>query len=153
MGPFGATLRNHQAGFNRLPKPDFVGEDAATLSKASKREDHRVDLMWIRIDAGLPLRGGVALSVVGSADTDEVLVTAGPAICCTPPSNGFAYSGTTTFNVEPGDVYGFEMAGSNADFNSFLNGTLTIGGTSPGAAGLASASVGLATIDREDQWR
>ena len=73
LGPFGAALRNHQAGFDRLPKPDFVGEDAATLSKASKREDHRVDLMWVRIDAGLPLRRGVALAVVGSADADEVL--------------------------------------------------------------------------------
>ena len=32
------------------------------------------------------------------------------------PSGGFAYTGTTTFDVWPGDIYGFRMSGS--DFGS-----------------------------------
>ena len=56
-----------------LPKPDFVGEDAAALAKTPEREDHRVDLMRIRIDPRLALRRRVALAVVRPADADEVL--------------------------------------------------------------------------------
>ena len=54
---------------------------------------------------------------------------AGPASCCTTPSNGFSYSGTQTLSVVAGDTYGFVMRGSNFDSNSFLNGTLTVGTT------------------------
>ena len=32
------------------------------------------------------------------------------------PSGGFAYTGTSTFDVWPGDIYGFRMSGS--DFGS-----------------------------------
>ncbi len=71
--PFGPALGDHQAGLDRLAQPDFVGEDAAALAQASQREDHRVDLVRVRIDARLPLRGRVALAVVRSADADEVL--------------------------------------------------------------------------------
>ena len=46
--------------------------------------------------------------------------------CCTPPSGGFGYTGTTTWNVQPGDTYGFELGGSNGDSDSRLQGTLTV---------------------------
>jgi hypothetical protein len=51
----------------------------------------------------------------------------GPAICCTSPSNGFIYGGVATFdNLNPGDIYGFRLSGSNSDFNNFLRGTFTL---------------------------
>lgn len=50
----------------------------------------------------------------------------GPANCCSAPSNGFNYTGSTTFNVTAGDSYGFEIGGRNYDSNSQLTGTLTV---------------------------
>jgi hypothetical protein len=44
----------------------------------------------------------------------ESLVSTGAVDCCDPPSDGFDYSGTTTFDVQPGDVYGFRVATSRA---------------------------------------
>jgi hypothetical protein len=76
------------------------------------------------------------------ADTDISLVDDGPAICCTPPSNGFSYTGSVPINVEPGDIYGFSMTGSNGDFNSFLNGTFTVGGNAPAPELLRAVSTG-----------
>jgi hypothetical protein len=63
----------------------------------------------------------------GDVDTEEVLVDAGPASCCTTPSAGFDFSGTASFTVEPGDVYGFELAGTNFDSNETLLGELVLG--------------------------
>ncbi len=54
------------------------------------------------------------------------LVNAGPENCCTSPSNGFLFSGTETFIVQPGDVYGFKMSGSHFDSNPQLSGRLTV---------------------------
>ena len=55
------------------------------------------------------------------------LVDVGPADCCSPPSNGFDYSGNYTFaGVNVGDIIGFTMGGSNFDYNNFLNGTLNL---------------------------
>jgi hypothetical protein len=56
----------------------------------------------------------------------ESLVNAGPAVCCTTPSDGFTYAGTSTFAVQKGDVYGFRMAGSNGDANRILRGSLKL---------------------------
>lgn len=61
----------------------------------------------------------------GSTSTTS-LVNAGPAVCCSAPSAGFTYSGTTTFQVHAGDTYGFDMSGSNSDSNGTLQGTLTL---------------------------
>jgi hypothetical protein len=54
------------------------------------------------------------------------LVSQGPAVCCTAPSNGFVYGGVATFDVQAGDRYGFRLSGSNSDINNFLRGTLTL---------------------------
>ena len=75
-----------------------------------------------------------------------MLVDDGPEICCTPPSNGFSYTGSVALSVEPGDTYGFTMTGSNGDLNSFLNGTLTY--RRHGAA--AGAPPGR-SLDRRDE--
>jgi hypothetical protein len=62
----------------------------------------------------------------GGSTTTLPLVNAGPVNCCTAPSGGFSYSGTTTLTVQPGDSYGFTMSGSNGDSNGHLDGTLAI---------------------------
>jgi PASTA domain len=56
------------------------------------------------------------------------LVNAGPVDCppCTPPSNGFEYSGTTSLSVQAGDTYGFAMRGAHSDLAETLRGTLTV---------------------------
>ena len=78
---------------------------------------------WFHVTAQL-----VAFVTHSGGGTDSTtLVNAGPADCCTTPSNGFDYSGTTTLAVSTGDTYGFTISGSNFDFNSFLRGTLTVG--------------------------
>ena len=57
------------------------------------------------------------------------LVNAGPTEDCPPctsPSNGFAFSGTETFIVGAGDMYGFRMSGSHFDSAGLMSGTLTV---------------------------
>lgn len=54
------------------------------------------------------------------------LIDDGPANCCTPPSNGFNYTGSISLDVQAGDQFGFRMAGSNFDSNTTLRGTLTV---------------------------
>src|SRR4051795_2397017 len=49
----------------------------------------------------------------GAAVTYSPLEQEGPVDCCEAPSGGFDYKGTTTFDVQPGDVYGFRVSGSN----------------------------------------
>ncbi|MDT4915153.1 MAG: hypothetical protein QOC66_4281 [Pseudonocardiales bacterium] len=64
----------------------------------------------------------------GGVVSSTLLVNDGPVDCCTPPSGGFHYTGTTTVQVQPGDVYGFIMSGSNGDIDNRLIGTLTVVG-------------------------
>src|SRR4051794_10769893 len=75
----------------------------------------------------------------------ETLVKAGPADCCSTPSNGFAYTGASTFAVQKGDVYGFRMTGSNFDANQILRGSLKlheVDGTPPAIAPVVSGKQG-----------
>lgn len=62
----------------------------------------------------------------GATTTTTPLVNAGPVDCCTPPSGGFTYSGTTSLSVQAGDTYGFAMRGSNYDTAQTLSGTLRV---------------------------
>jgi hypothetical protein len=77
-----------------------------------------------------------------AGDSGVTLVDDGPVDCCTPPSNGFSYTGTVPLDVEPGDIYGFSMTGSNFDLNSFLKGTLTVGGAAPAPTLMRAVSTG-----------
>ena len=77
---------------------------------------------WFQVTAQMDavvIRNGVQISSTN-------LVDEGPEICCTEPSNGFLYGGIHEFNVQPGDVYGFRLSGSNSDYNNFLRGTFTL---------------------------
>ena len=56
----------------------------------------------------------------------ETLAGAGPVNCCVAPSGGFDYTGTTTFELQTGDVYGFRMSGSHFDRDRRLVGTLSL---------------------------
>ena len=66
------------------------------------------------------------LKAIVNGATVATLVNDGPVNCCTPPSNGFTYTGSFTFNVIAGDTYGFQFGGSNGDSNNFLQGTLEV---------------------------
>ena len=58
--------------------------------------------------------------------TTTSLVADGPVICCTPPSGGFTYTGSHTFNVVSGDTYGYAVGGFNFDSDPHFFGTLTL---------------------------
>jgi subtilisin family serine protease len=56
----------------------------------------------------------------------QSLQSAGPVNCCAAPSGGFDYRGSATFDLQPGDTYGFRMSGGNFDSDRRLIGTLTL---------------------------
>lgn len=60
------------------------------------------------------------------SETVVPLVNDSAAQCCTAPSSGFNYSGTTTLSLQAGDTYGFRFGGSNYDSNNVLQGTLKV---------------------------
>jgi hypothetical protein len=61
--------------------------------------------------------------------TSTTLVEAHAGGCCSPPSQGFGYTGTATLDVAPGDTVGFELGGRNYDSDARLLGTLTLDDT------------------------
>ena len=63
--------------------------------------------------------------------SSQTLVSAGPANCCSTPSNGFDYSGQVTLDRTAGQAYGFIVAGRNDDSDSVLGGTLTVAPAAP----------------------
>ena len=65
----------------------------------------------------------------GDVQNVDLLLPAqqGPVSCCTTPSNGFDYSGTTSLILQVGDEFGFIVSGGNGDSNSFLQGDLQVG--------------------------
>jgi hypothetical protein len=93
---------------------------------------------WFNVTARLDavvIRGGALNSTTN-------LVNTGPEVCCTSPSNGFDYAGTANFTVQPGDVYGFILRGSNGDANDLLRGELTVGNVVPESCADAQALYG-----------
>jgi hypothetical protein len=72
--------------------------------------------------------GMVAFIQRSSVDVfTQSLYDDGPANCCDPPSGGFDKSGTITFaDLQPGDVYGFRLTGSNSDGIKTLQGSLKL---------------------------
>jgi len=101
-----------------------------TATTASAAGPIRVPFTWQGLHAFFQVTVLLQMTVNG-VDVGAPLVQAGPTNCCTSPSNGFLYGGVATFNVnagdiKAGDVYGFRLAGSNADSNNFLRGTLTL---------------------------
>ncbi len=63
----------------------------------------------------------------GGSATYSPILTEGPQNCCTEPSGGFDYAGSTTVTVQAGDEFGFRISGSNYDTTNVLQGTLKVG--------------------------
>lgn len=87
-----------------------------------------LDWAYSGTNAYFQVRAGLSafLTPASGTPTTNTLVADGPVNCCTAPSVNFSYSGSLTFDVQPGDQYGFTMTGSNGDSNSTLSGTLTV---------------------------
>ncbi|MGB0099850.1 MAG: putative Ig domain-containing protein [Nocardioides sp.] len=83
-----------------------------------------VPYTWEGLHAWFQVRTSLELIVDGVVV--DTLVQEGPVDCCTSPSHGFLYGGLASFDVEPGQTYGFRLSGSNRDYNNFLRGTLTL---------------------------
>ena len=69
----------------------------------------------------------------GKEIVTEKLASAGPVNCCVAPSGGFVYAGTSAFDLQTGDVYGFRMSGSHFDRDRRLIGTLSLTPEQPAA--------------------
>ena len=97
----------------------------------------QLDWSYTGLHAFAGVTVGLTVFVIGadSGDVSTSLLDEGPKSCITfgcvgqSPSGGFSYVGSTTVNVEPGDVYGFELTGSNSDSNTSLTGRLVVNGT------------------------
>ncbi len=77
---------------------------------------------WFQVRVSIEqfvIRNGVEIN-------KRTLNAAGPVNCCAAPSGGFDYSGTATFDLQPGDKYGFRMSGGNFDSDNRLYGTVTL---------------------------
>ncbi|MEZ5936289.1 MAG: PEP-CTERM sorting domain-containing protein [Alphaproteobacteria bacterium] len=74
------------------------------------------------------------------------LINAGPANCCTSPSNGFAFAGNQVFSgLAAGQSFGFDLGGSNFDSNNVLRGNLHLTQV-PEPGTLAILGFGLAAV-------
>ncbi len=72
----------------------------------------------------------VAAVVIRPGGTQvDTVITQGPVNCCAAPSGGFNLSGSATFTVAAGDIYGFRFGGSNNDSDKTLTGTFKITST------------------------
>lgn len=104
-----------------------AGANLEFSTTASRSGPLTLQYEYIGFHAFFQVRVGLEAFVFDGESTTLVpLVDAGPANCCTTPSNGFFYSGDVTLTVSAGDTYGFRMTGSNFDSNSRLQGTLTV---------------------------
>ena len=129
-----------------------------TFSTTSTTTSGPQSLAWsyTGFHAYFEVRVGLSVFVKhGTVTTTTPLVSAGPANCCTTPSGGFSYAGTTTVTVSPGDTYGFMLTGSNFDSNATLSGTLTVTATAlqgisttatPGPVALGTSITDSATL-------
>ncbi len=63
-----------------------------------------------------------------AGSTYQSIFAAGPEDCgaCNPPSAGFTYCGPASFDVQPGDVYGFRLSGSHGDIAQLLQGDFLV---------------------------
>jgi hypothetical protein len=69
---FRAALRDNQSGLDRLSQANLVGQNATAFAQTPERENYRVDLVRVGINARLALGCGIALTLIRPAYTDQV---------------------------------------------------------------------------------
>lgn len=108
----------------------LAGNSGAWTMQATAGSARKLSVFWNY--QGYHAWFGVKVSIEkfvirgGTEIVTETLRSANASRCCEAPSGGFEYEDYTRFDVQPGDVYGFRMTGSNADSDRRLNGTLTL---------------------------
>jgi hypothetical protein len=107
-----------------------AGSSGAWTLKATAKTARQQAASWryTGYHAWFQVRVGIEKFVIrnGQEIVTQKLAAAGPVNCCAAPSGGFDYSGTTSFDLQAGDVYGFRMTGSHFDRDRRLIGTLTL---------------------------
>ena len=115
-----------------------AGSNGAWTFKATAKTARQQSATWHYkgYHAWFQVRVGIEKFVIrnGQEIVTEKLAGAGPVNCCAAPSGGFDYSGTTSFDLQAGDVYGFRMTGSNMDSDRRLIGTLSLSLPTPAPA-------------------
>lgn len=111
-----------------LDSPDVSSTQTWTFSTRASRDGLRnLDFDYRGFHAFFDVRVFLEAFVTHrGVTTSTPLVSAGPGVCCAPPSGGFDYQGSVSLDVRPGDTYGFRFGGSNFDDNHVLSGTLTV---------------------------
>jgi hypothetical protein len=125
-----ATTTLDGTGGDASMKYSVAGQSGSWTFSATAKTARKQAATWHYngYHAWFQVRVGIEKFVVrnGKEIATEKLAGAGPVNCCAAPSGGFDYTGTTTFDLQPGDVYGFRMTGSNFDSDRRLLGTLTL---------------------------
>jgi hypothetical protein len=115
-----------------------AGSNGAWTFKATAKTARQQSANWHYkgYHAWFQVRVGIEKFVIrnGQEIVKQGLAGAGPVNCCAAPSGGFDYSGTTSFDLQAGDVYGFRMTGSNMDSDRRLIGTLSLSLPTPAPA-------------------
>jgi hypothetical protein len=133
-GPAGSTVTVSSNGTTASPKLDYSrsGNAGTWTFSAVAAKTRSLPIAWqssgfysfFQVRAQL-----VRFIVRNNVEVlTETLYSTGPEDCgaCNPPSGGFNYSGTTTFDLQAGDTYGFRVGGSHQDGTNAIQGTLLL---------------------------
>ena len=135
-----ATATATSNGANGDPVLDYsvVGSSGSWTFTATAKTARQQKIAWHYkgYHAWFQVRVAIERFVIrgGKEIVTEKLAGAGPVNCCVAPSGGFDYTGTTTFDLQAGDVYGFRMSGSHFDRDRRLIGTLSLTPEQPASA-------------------
>ena len=127
-----ATTTVSSDGSATDPKLEYAvsGFDGSWSFSAKSKSDRvqPVDWKYAGFHSWFQVRVSIERFVIrsGKEIVKETLASGGPAVCCTPPSGGFSYTGSTKFDLKKDDVYGFRMTGSHFDSAARLEGTLVV---------------------------
>ena len=148
-----ATAKATSDGTTGNPVLDYsvVGSSGSWTFSATAKTARQQKVAWHYkgYHAWFQVRVAIERFVVrgGKEIVTEQLAGAGPVNCCVAPSGGFDYTGTSAFDLQTGDVYGFRMSGSHFDRDRRLIGTLSLTPEQP------AAPVGADTWIKEAQVR
>jgi hypothetical protein len=127
-----ATTTATSDGTNGDPVLDYsvVGSSGSWTFSATAKTARQQKIAWHYkgYHAWFQVRVAIERFVIrgGKEIVTEKLAGAGPVNCCVAPSGGFDYTGTASFDLQAGDVYGFRMSGSHFDRDRRLIGTLSL---------------------------